>query len=170
MYWELEKFLRLALKANPNVLECLYSPVVEVATPLACELIEMRQAFLSRHVHRTYRAYVHSQFERLEAQLRERGRIRWKHAMHLIRLLLSGTTVLREGFVPVRLDRYREELLAIRRGEVAWAEVERWSAALARELDAALVGTRLPEAPDLARVDGFLIRARRLAAAPEYGQ
>ena len=26
-YWELEKFLVLALKANPNILECLYTPM-----------------------------------------------------------------------------------------------------------------------------------------------
>ena len=29
VYWEIEKFIRLALKANPNVLECFYSPLVE---------------------------------------------------------------------------------------------------------------------------------------------
>ncbi len=28
-YWEMQKFLVLALKANPNVLECLYTPLVE---------------------------------------------------------------------------------------------------------------------------------------------
>lgn len=28
-YWEIQKFLVLALKANPNVLECLYTPMVE---------------------------------------------------------------------------------------------------------------------------------------------
>ena len=33
-YWELQRFLVLALKANPNVLECLYTPLVELATPL----------------------------------------------------------------------------------------------------------------------------------------
>ncbi|HEY8503046.1 MAG TPA: nucleotidyltransferase domain-containing protein, partial [Gemmataceae bacterium] len=27
-YWEIQKFLTLALKANPNVLECLYTPLV----------------------------------------------------------------------------------------------------------------------------------------------
>src|SRR6185503_11853494 len=47
-YWELQKFLVLALKANPNVLECLYSPIVEHATPLAQELLEMKNAFLSK--------------------------------------------------------------------------------------------------------------------------
>src|SRR6185295_16233784 len=28
-YWEMQKFLTLALKANPNVLECLYTPLIE---------------------------------------------------------------------------------------------------------------------------------------------
>ena len=44
-YWELQKFLVLALKANPNVLECLYTPLVEQATPLAEELLDMRSTF-----------------------------------------------------------------------------------------------------------------------------
>jgi predicted nucleotidyltransferase len=47
-YWEIQKFLVLALKASPNVLECHYSPLVEKATPLAEELIGMREIFLSR--------------------------------------------------------------------------------------------------------------------------
>jgi len=34
-YWELQRFLVLALKANPNVLECLYTPLIEKVTPLA---------------------------------------------------------------------------------------------------------------------------------------
>jgi hypothetical protein len=50
VYWEIEKFIRLALKANPNVLECLYSPLVETCTPLASELIEIRHIFLSQYV------------------------------------------------------------------------------------------------------------------------
>jgi predicted nucleotidyltransferase len=45
-YWELQKFLVLALKANPNVLECLYTPLIEKATPLAEELLAMKSIFL----------------------------------------------------------------------------------------------------------------------------
>src|SRR4051794_23778279 len=41
-YWELKPFLLLALKATPIVLECLYTPLVEFATPLAEELLAMR--------------------------------------------------------------------------------------------------------------------------------
>lgn len=50
-YWELQKFLILALKANPNVLECLYTPLVEKATPLAEELLAMKSIFLSQMVY-----------------------------------------------------------------------------------------------------------------------
>src|SRR5262249_25715937 len=90
VYWEIEKFIRLALRANPNVLECLYSPLVETCAPLAAELIEMRRIFLSQYLHRTYNSYVLSQFKKLEQDLRNHGQVRWKHVMHLIRLLLSG--------------------------------------------------------------------------------
>jgi predicted nucleotidyltransferase len=168
VYWELGKFIRLALKANPNVLECLYSPLVETATPLAQELIGMRHIFLSQYVHRTYNAYVLSQFKKIEQDLRNHGEIRWKHVMHLIRLLLSGVEVLQHGFVPLRVDSYRERLLSIRRGEAPWREVEAWRLDLHRELDRALAATRLPEHPDYERANDFLIRARRAAAAPEY--
>jgi len=84
-YWEIEKFIRLGLKANPNVLECMYSPMVEKCTPLAQELIDMRNVFLSRHIHRTYNSYVLSQFKKMEQDLRNARALRWKHVMHLIR-------------------------------------------------------------------------------------
>jgi predicted nucleotidyltransferase len=170
VYWEIEKFIRLALKANPNVLECLYSPLVETCEPIAREVIDSRDIFLSKFVHRTYNAYVLSQFKKIEQDFRNRAQVRWKHVMHLIRLLLSGVVVLREGFVPLRVDGYRDRLLAIRRGEVAWEDVEAWRLALHRELDEALAGTRLPEHPDYDRANALLIRARRLAASPEYGR
>jgi len=160
-YWEVQKFLVLALKANPNVLECLYSPLVETVTPMARELLDMRHIFLSRLVYQTYNGYVLSQFKKLEQDLRARGHIRWKHAMHLIRLLLAGVTTLREGVVPVRVEEHRTRLLAIRRGELPWAEIDAWRLRLHREFDAALAATRLPERPDYERADTYLIAVRR---------
>jgi len=164
-FWELQKFLVLALKANPNVLECLYTPLVEKATPLAVELLEMRSAFLSKLVYQTYNGYVLSQFKKLEQDLRNRGEVRWKHAMHLVRLLLEGVGVLREGFLAVRVDEHRARLLAVRRGEMPWAEINAWRLSLHKEFDAAYATTGLPERPDYGRVNGFLIRARRASAA-----
>ena len=159
-YWELQKFLTLALKANPNVLECLYTPLVENATPLARELLNMRDAFLSKLVYQTYNGYVLSQFKKLTTRLDSGREIKWKHAMHLIRLLLSGIVALREATVPVSVEEHRDRLLAIRRGEVPWPEVDAWRLELHQTLDAAYAKTQLPERPDYARVNAYLIKAR----------
>lgn len=160
-YWELEKFLRLALRANPNVLECLYTPLVEFATPLAKDLFAMRSVFLTRTVYQTYNDYVLSQFKKLAQDRRNSGRIRWKHAMHLMRLLLSGITILKEQQVPVHVTSYREKLLAIRRGSWEWSEVDAWRKQLHKEFEAAFVKSTLPEHPDYDRVNSFLLKARR---------
>ena len=166
-YWELQKFLILALKANPNVLECLYTPLIEKATPLAEELLGMKSIFLSRLVYQTYNGYVMSQFKKMQADLRNHGKVKWKHVMHLIRLLLSGIDVLRNGFVPVKVDVHRDQLLAIRRGEVPWENVEKWRLSLHQEFNAAIETTKLPERPDYERANAFLIRARRLAVSED---
>jgi hypothetical protein len=160
-YWELGKFLRLALKANPNVLECLWTPEVEFASPLAEEMRGMRGAFLSRLVYRTYNGYTLSQFKKMEQDLRTAGAVKWKHAMHLLRLLLSGAEVLREGELRIRMGEHRDRLLAIRRGEVPWEEVDAWRLSLHAAFDEAFRETRLPEVPDYERVNAFLLRARR---------
>jgi hypothetical protein len=77
--------------------------------------------------------------------------------------------VLKDGFVPLKVEEHRDRLLAIRRGEVPWEEVENWRLRLHRELDDALASTSLPEHPDYRRANDFLISARRIAAGPEYG-
>ena len=165
-YWELQKFITLALKANPNILESLYTPLVEFATPLAQELLAMRDRFLSKQVYETYQGYVQSQFRRLEMDLRTRGQIRWKHAMHLIRLQIAGTQVLKEGTIQVDMSTYRDRLMQIKYGQMAWQEVEKWQTELALEFDAAFATTKLPDQPDSAWANSFLIRARRSAVLP----
>jgi len=159
-YWELQKFLILALKANPTVLECLYTPLVETATPLAEELLAMRSMFLSELVYQTYNSYVMSQFKKMEQDIRTKGEVKWKHVMHLIRLLLSGITVLKKGFVPVRVEEHRQQLLAIRRGEISWKEVNALRLSLHQEFDTAFAATDLPERPDYERANAFLLKAR----------
>ena len=89
--------------------------------------------------------------------------MKWKHVMHLVRLLLAGVTTLREGRVPVDAGEHRETLLAIRRGDVPWDEVEALRLRLHAEFDRAYETTRLPDRPDYDRADAFLLRARRSA-------
>lgn len=166
-YWELQRFLVLALKANPNVLECLYTPLVKTATPLAEELLGIRQSFLSRLVYQTYNGYVLSQFRKMHSDLRNQGQVKWKHVMHLLRLLIAGVSILRRGFVPVRVEEHRDLLLAVKRGEVPWEETEAWRLNLHLELDRALADSSLPARPDYELANDFLVKARRAALLEE---
>lgn len=161
-YWELQKFLVLALKANPNILECLYTPLVESSSSVADELLAERPRFLSKLVYQTYNGYVLSQFSKLEQDLRTVGELKWKHVMHLVRLLLSGVTILEDQFVPVRVtDELKPKMMSIRRGEVSWEEVNVWRLELHTRFDRAYETTSLPERPDYEWANKYLIHARR---------
>ena len=61
----------------------------------------------------------------------------------------------------MRLAEHRERLLAIRRGEIPWEDVNAWRLQLHRAFEAAFAATRLPERPDYERANAFLIKARR---------
>ena len=160
-YWELQKFLTMALKANPNILECLYSPMVEKVTPLGAELISARQGFLSQMIFQTFNGYAMSQFKKIEQDIRNHGEVRWKHAMHLLRLLMTGAATLRDARVPVRVEADRDRLLAVKRAELPWAEVDAWRKELHQDFERALAETKLPERPDYEAANRFLIKARR---------
>ena len=163
--WELERFLELALKANPNVLEVLWSPMVVEANETAEELRGLRRAFLSKHLYKTYSGYVLSQFRRMENSMKRTGTFKAKHAMHLIRLLLSGLHVMSTRELLIDVGEHREELLRIRTGEVAFEEIKRRAMEIDGEFQMAFEATELPEQPDFERVNDFLIRARRSAVA-----
>jgi hypothetical protein len=146
---------------------CLYSPVVEKISPLGQELLQLRDSFLSQLEFQTYSGYVASQFKKMQADIRNHGTVKWKHVMHLIRLLMSGITVLKERQVMVEVGEHRERLLAIKRGEVPFEETNQWRKELQREFEGAFERTKLPERPDYERINDFLIRARRLAVHAE---
>ncbi len=160
-YWELQKFLLLAMKANPNVLECLNTPLIEFKNEIAEELLSIKNAFLSKLVYQTYNGYAMSQLKKLEQDLRTSGEIRWKQAMHLIRLLLQGIEILKTGELNVKVTENRDKLLMIKRGKLLWESVNDWRLMLHQEFENALTKTKLPERPDYERVNAFLIKARK---------
>ncbi|MGW3315671.1 nucleotidyltransferase domain-containing protein [Streptomyces fungicidicus] len=170
--WELERFCELALRANPNILECLHSPLVEHADATGRELLSLREAFLSRRVHVTFTRYAHGQLRKLEADVRVHGAPRWKHAMHLLRLLTSARDLLRTGTLVIDVGERRAPLLAVKRGEVPWPEVESRMERLVEEGAEAARRSPLPEEPDRRRIEDFLLRTRRASAlrADQHGE
>ena len=158
--WELERFCTLALQGNPTVLEVLWSPLITQLAPDGRELLAVRSAFLSRRVAATYGAYARDQLKRVDARRRRTGETNHKQAMHMIRLLLAGTHVLRTGEVLVDVSALRDRLLAVKAGDVPWDSVAGWADELLADLAEAERATDLPEAPDRAAVDALLHAVR----------
>jgi uncharacterized protein len=161
LHWELARCLSLGLSANPTVLEVLWSPLVSHATDVGRGLLALRSSLLSRRVAETYGRYAADQFAKLSAARSRGAGVRWKQAMHMVRLLTAGAHVLRTGTVLVDVSAHRDELLAVRRGEIAWEEVAARADALRGDLSRALDETTLPASPDRARVEEFLVDVRR---------
>lgn len=160
VYWELEKFLKLALKANPNILETLWTPIVLDMHPVGEKIRTNRNAFLSNHLYKTYSGYVLSQFRRMKNAYEKTGKYKNKHAMHLVRLLYSGIGALKTGEIMVDVSQHREQLLEIRNGIFSFEEIRQIALELDRQFQDAFEHTSLPDQPDFAAVDQMLIEAR----------
>ncbi len=150
MGWEVEHFCRLGLKSNPTVLETLVSPLVELCTPLGEELRDLLPAFLSRYAVRAYTRATEMQLSRAGRNLKP------KQLMHVVRLRQVGLKLMRTGSLDIAADR---SLLAIRSGEMPWDEAVAWAHRLGEELRTA--DGPLPEEPDRARVEDWLVSVRR---------
>ena len=83
--------------------------------------------------------------------------------MHLVRLLHSGIHALQTGGILVDASEHRSELLAIRNGEFTFEEVERIAIDLNAKFAEVFDRSTLPDQPDFAAIDQFLVEARRSA-------
>lgn len=247
VYWELDKAIGNALRADPNTLELLFVPSVAASDPLGVLVLEAREAFVSSRIHASFGQYALSQLKKLQRSLRladhreavltwlevdpnltldqaaarlatrtgivaptpeaallrakeylkqlyaslhDQGllaeksfaalgvfarephaiaelprRLRPKNAYNLLRLLVTATGWLRTGSPTFTMSgAVRDELLAIKRGEVALEDVLARAEQLSRDLDEAHRTTRLPARPDLARAQRLVREVREEAA------
>ncbi|GHH63235.1 nucleotidyltransferase domain-containing protein [Lentzea cavernae] len=148
--WEVEHFCKLGLKSNPTVLETLVSPLVEISTPMGEELRDLLPAFLSQYAVRAFTRATEMQLSRAGRNLKP------KQLMHVVRLRLVGLNLLRTGRYDITADR---SLLSIRDGSMPWDDAVAWAHRLGDEIAAA--EGPLPEEPDRARVEDWLMSVRR---------
>lgn len=102
---ELKKFMYLAAKGNPTVLELLFVPEYEILTLPGLMLVKHREDFLSSHVRDSFGGYAYQQAVKLQKREAE-GYVGFgpelknryaKHARHCFRLLRQGKELLETG-------------------------------------------------------------------------
>jgi len=73
-FWEVEKLLKQALRADPNTLETLWSPLVKEVVGVGHRLVAERGIFSSQHVLGSFGRYATSQLKKLEGARARRVR------------------------------------------------------------------------------------------------
>jgi hypothetical protein len=172
----LRKYCRMALKGSPTVLLLLYTTGEDVLTrtELGAELQALAPAFVSRRAGRAFLGYLDAQRrgllgERHATRTRERSARHGydtKYAMHALRIGHQGHELLTTGHISLPVgEPARSELRRVRAGELPLeAVVEALHEATGR-LERALLSADVPEEPDRAAVDRFLISAYERAWA-----
>ena len=159
--YALRKFVRLALKGNPTILQLFWADgdaIIE-REPLGAELQELAPAFVAKQHGSAFLGYVKSQRERLDGtrgqknvkrpELEEAHGYDTKYAGHIIRLGLQGIEYLQTGRMSLPLREHdRQMVLAVRRGEVSKREVVMYATELEGELKKWMDRSPLPERPD----------------------
>lgn len=157
---ELGKFVRLALTANPTVCELLWLDSHLVVSAAGAHLLDLREAFWSAHaVRSSYLGYAAGQLRFLNRP-HVSAAAREKAGRHALRLVRCARQVLATGTLNLDTSGYADELVAA--GRLAAADPDRFADALDTEMAAVdNARTRLPEQPNTAAVEEFLISTRR---------
>lgn len=158
--WDLQifgivKFFELCRQNNPNMIDSLFTPenCVIHCTQIGRMVRDNRRLFLSKEAWKKFRGYAHAQLKKMNDKEPEGSRraiiekfgYDVKFAYHIVRLLDEAEQILLEG--DLNLQRAREPMKAIRRGEWTAEEVRNWAMEKERALEVAYTNCQLPEHP-----------------------
>lgn len=99
---------------------------------------------------RTYNKLNHRNNKKDDAHL-------YKHAMHLLRLLITGTDILKGQGIVTRREQERGFLLDIRNGKYSFEEIFQFTDEYQKKFAKAAASSTLPLKPDMERIESFLI-------------
>jgi hypothetical protein len=156
--WELRKFLKMAVSANPNILEVLFAPedCVRFVSEEFAFFRVIKNLFLSKRIGETYLGYATSNYKRILSSHRNTAspaRYDAKDAMHLIRLVRTGIEALEKESFNVRRTTDVSYFLSIRAGDVPWEHIEEEFLYAKNRINQLLESSHLPDQPNIATIN-----------------
>jgi uncharacterized protein len=150
------KFFQLAMENNPNIIDSIFTPrrCVLSSTTIGEYIREHRRDFLHKGSWHKFKGYAYSQLNKIRtktptgkrAELVEAHGYDVKFAYHVVRLLLEVEQILVSR--DIDLERDREQLKAIRRGEWTLPQLEEWAQDKEKQLEALYHTSAVPYEPD----------------------
>src|SRR5262249_46903708 len=145
--------------------DSLYTPdfCVLHTTEVGRLVRENRDIFLHKGAWHKFKGYAYSQMNKVRhknpegkrRELVEKYGMDLKFAYHVVRLVDECRQILTEGTID--LQRNREQLKAIRRGEWTLEQLEQWFSDMERQLEDLYAKSSLPHSPDEARIKQLLL-------------
>lgn len=165
--YSIVKYVNLCMENNPNLIDSLFVPrrCIIHSTPLSEHLRENRKLFLHKGAWHKFKGYSYSQMTKMRnkshaenpKRAADIARIGYdsKFAYHIIRLISEVEQILVEG--DLDLERNREQLKSVRRGEWTLQQIEQWFQDKERDLESVYLSSTLPYAPDEAKIKQLLL-------------
>jgi uncharacterized protein len=163
--YSIVKYFQLCMENNPNMIDSLFTPAncVLHVTAVGNIVREQRRIFLHKGAWPKFKGYAYAQLHRMKNKhpvgKRKETVAQYgfdvKFAYHIVRLLNEVEQIMVEG--DLDLQRNREQLKSIRRGEWTESEIKDYCAAKERELERIYSESSLPPVPDEARIKQLLL-------------
>jgi len=163
--YNIVKYFMLCMECNPNMVDSLFVPsnCILHITQIGQMVREKRQIFLCKLAWHRFKGYAHSQIHKMEnknpegkrKELVEQFGYDVKFAYHIVRLLGEIEQILTEG--DLDLQRNREQLKAIRRGEWKQEEIIEYFNKREKELESVYDNSTLPHKPREAEIKELLL-------------
>ncbi len=165
--YSIVKFFQLCMENNPNMVDSLFTPrrcVLHISGAFE-PAREQRKLFLHKGSFHKFKGYAYSQLAKIRSKDSSANPKRQesinlygydvKHAYHVVRLACEAEQILVEG--DLDLERNREQLKAIRRGEWSLEYLERWFQEKERQLEQLAADSPLPAKPPEAQIKALLM-------------
>ena len=165
--YNIVKYFSLVMANNPNMIDSLFVPerCILHMTPIGAKVRAWRQNFLHKRCWHTFKGYSYQMLHKLRTKeptkdskrkaLVEEFGYDTKYAYNVVRLLNEVEQILAEG--DLDLERSREQLKSIRRGDWTLQEIEDYFKFKEKDLEALYTKSELPWGPDENAVKSFLL-------------
>ncbi|WP_422928499.1 nucleotidyltransferase domain-containing protein [Singulisphaera sp. PoT] len=159
------KFFSLAMDNNPNIIDSLFTPTTCVlhCTRVGTVVRENRRLFLHKGAWSKFKGYAYSQMHKIaikqprgkRAELVAEHGYDTKFGYHVVRLIGEVEQILTDGDIDLQRD--RETLKAIRRGEWTHERLRAWFAEKELQLEKIHAESTLRASPDESRIKALLL-------------
>lgn len=160
------KYFKLVMQNNPNMIDSLFVPVncITHITQVGQMVRDERKSFLHKGSWHRFKGYSFQQLHKLKNKNKEGVRkediekygYSLKFAYHLVRLLLEIRQILEEG--DLDLQRNKEKLSSIRRGEWSEERIIQFFEEQERDLELLYNKSNLPYGPDVNKIRTLLLK------------